>query len=151
MILRFVLICFSALFIWFSPLTMRAQEHLSWTTLADVKWNTVYDSLLGTTIVEAEYGATLKKYDTKVVIIKGYIIPLDAMGFNYALSRTNYASCFFCGQAGPETVMEIKLKPKSIPPHKQNELQLSFKGTLRLQPDNRNGLHYILEQASEIE
>ncbi len=127
---------------------MGAQEHLDWTTLADVSWESEYDSLTGVNILHAKYGNTLKSFDGKEVFIKGYIIPLDAMGFSYALSRTNYASCFFCGQAGPETVMEIRLKPKSIPPEILNETQLSFKGILRLRTNNREGLHYILDKAA---
>ena len=141
---------FSIPFILLLSITIGAQEHLSWTTLADVSWEEIMDEKTGITIIKGNFGEDLQAYDGKEVFVSGYIIPLDAMGFSYALSRTSYASCFFCGQAGPETVIDIKIKPRSIPPEKQNNTQLTFKGILRLKETNELGLNYILENASEI-
>jgi hypothetical protein len=137
-------------FFLFLTIRLDAQDHLSWTTLADVSWEEVLDEQTGITIIKGTFGEDLKAYDGKEVYISGYIIPLDAMGFSYALSRTSYASCFFCGQAGPETVIDIKIKPRSIPPEKQNNTQLTFKGIIRLKETNELGLNYILENAIEI-
>lgn len=44
-------------------------------------------------------------YHKKKVVIKGYILPVDRK--SYALSKNVYASCFFCGKAGPETIIGL--------------------------------------------
>jgi len=72
------------------------------------------------------------------------------MGLSYALSQTSFASCFFCGQAGPETVMDLNVKPRSVEPYRQKETLLTFKGTLIVKESNARGLHYTLDQALEI-
>lgn len=50
----------------------------------------------------------LKALNKKKVVVSGYIIPLDTD--TYVLSKYVFASCFFCGGAGPETVMGIEFK-----------------------------------------
>lgn len=131
--------------------TLSAQEAITWADLTDVTWSEKYDSLSGYTNTLGTYGEYLQSLNGKEVFISGYVIGLDAMGLNFALSRTSYASCFFCGQAGPETVMELKIPPRSVPPERQNDYKLRFKGTLILKDVNPNGLNYILQNAEWIE
>lgn len=128
-----------------------SQEHINWDILADVTWTEEKDTLTDYINMRGAYGENLSKYNNKEVYISGYVIPLDAMGFSYALSRSSYASCFFCGQAGPETVMDLKVKPRSIPSYEQNNTLLMFKGTLVLKEINPTGLNYALEGATLIE
>lgn len=130
---------------------LSAQEAITWADLTDVTWSEQYDSLSGYTNTLGTYGEHLQSLNGKEVFISGYVIGLDAMGLNFALSRTSYASCFFCGQAGPETVMELKIPPRSVPPERQNDYKLRFKGTLILKDVNPNGLNYILQNAEWIE
>ena len=50
----------------------------------------------------------------------------------YALSAFPFSSCFFCGAAGPESVLELDLK------HQQEYLTdevITFKGVLELNSD----------------
>ena len=53
-----------------------------------------------------------REVDGKLVEITGYVISLGVFSDEYALSAFTFASCFFCGAAGPETIMELKLKNK---------------------------------------
>ena len=130
---------------------MAAQvDTLTWETLADVTWMEEYDESTGVTELSGEFGKDLLAYKDREVIISGYVIPLDAMGLAYALSKTNFAACFFCGQSGPETVMDLKVRPRSIPPHEQKETRLTFRGILRLKEINPTGLHYTLDSAQEM-
>ena len=46
----------------------------------------------------------------KEIVIKGYIIPVEGYKSHkeFILSAFPYNMCFFCGGAGPETVMEVE-------------------------------------------
>ncbi|MFK6999658.1 hypothetical protein [Flavobacterium oreochromis] len=50
----------------------------------------------------------IKIRNNKKVIISGFIVPIDNV--NYAISKNVFASCFFCGKAGPETIAGLKFK-----------------------------------------
>lgn len=126
-----------------------AQQNITWEDLSDVIWSEEQDST-GLTIITGAFGDHLSNFNGQEVYISGYVIPLDAMGFSYALSRTNYASCFFCGQAGPETVMDLNIKPRSIPSYEQNNKLIKFKGTLILYEQNKTGLNYVLDKAERV-
>ena len=130
--------------------SLYAQENVSWEELADVEWSEQYDSTTAVSLLIADFGPEALKHQNKEVYISGYVIPLDALGIQFALSRTNYASCFFCGQAGPETVMDLIVTPGSIPVTRYNNHLLKFKGTLILQEVNPNGFNYQLVKAELI-
>jgi len=128
-----------------------AQQRISWEQLADVTWSETYIDSLGYNEIKGDFGPEVLALNGQEVIISGYVIPLDAMGLSYALSRTSFASCFFCGQAGAETVMDLNVKPTSIPPNRQKEHLISFKGIFVVKESNASGLHYTLDMASELE
>jgi hypothetical protein len=55
-----------------------------------------------------KFSKNITKLANKEVVIRGYLVPVDKT--TWALSKTTYASCFFCGKAGPETVMGLEFK-----------------------------------------
>jgi len=144
-------IVISAIFLLSTFVNASAQQRISWEQLADVQWTESYIDSLGYTEIIGNFGEELKSLNGKEVVISGYVIPLDGMGLSYALSRTSFASCFFCGQAGPETVLDLNVKPRSIEPHRQKDRLLKFTGTFLLEKTNANGLHFTLDQAKELE
>jgi hypothetical protein len=123
-----------------------AQQLLTWETLGDVKFTPRYSEELGIEVLEAAFGTSVKALDNQQVLIKGFMIPLDPLGTKYVLSKNPMASCFFCGKAGPETVVELRLHPKSIRRYTMDEVH-TFKGTLKLNAKDWNMLHYIIEEA----
>lgn len=129
--------------------TLLSQDVITWDQLSDVKWEETYDASLGLTIIHGDFAEGILALDGKEVTISGYVIPLDALGLTYALSRTSFASCFFCGQAGPETVMELRIPPRSVEPSRQKNSLLTFSGRLKVKPNNEVGLHYELLEAAE--
>jgi len=143
-------IVISTIFLLSTYVNVSAHQRISWEQLADVEWTENYIDSLGYTEITGNFGEELKALNGKEVIISGYVIPLDGMGLSYALSQTSFASCFFCGQAGPETVLDLNVKPKSVEPHRQKELLLTFKGTMVVKESNSSGLHYSLDQAIEV-
>ena len=134
----------------FYVLSLKSQQLLSWDTLALTTWNESGDSSWDVGSLSANFSPSLQRLNGQEVVVDGYVIGLDAMGLSYALSRYSFAACFFCGKAGPETVMDLKIKPKSIPSYELNDTQLKFKGVLELREDNPNGFNVILTNAIKV-
>ena len=125
---------------------LSAQSQIEWTTLADVKFEPVFSEELGISYDEATFGPFISMFEGKEVKITGYMIPLDGMGVSYVLSRNPNATCFFCGGAGPETVVELELLPSAIGKYKLDDFR-TFKGILQLNTKNIDHLTYVLKEA----
>ena len=126
-----------------------SQKLLTWETLTDVKFHQRFSAELGIEVTEATFGNSVKAIENQQVIIKGFMIPLDPLGTQYVLSKNPMASCFFCGKAGPETVMELRMHPKSIRRYEMDEVH-TFKGILKLNEKDQNALHYIILDAERM-
>jgi len=84
----------------------------------------------------------LKSLHKKKVVMTGFIVPID--NTNYALSKNVFASCFFCGKAGPETIMGLKFKnPKKL----RTDQYLTIEGTLRVNEANVDDWIYNIDDA----
>jgi hypothetical protein len=123
------------------------QSTLTWKQLADVKYEPRYFKEINQKILTPLFGKTPKAYEGKEVLIAGYVLPLDVK--LYALSKFPYASCFFCGGAGAETIIELQLHPKAATRYKMDEWR-TFKGTLRLNDSDVMHFNYILENAMPV-
>lgn len=122
-------------------------KELSWATLADVDFKDVYVEELDAYYWKPTFGASVKAVEGKEVYITGYIIPVDYDEDFYVLSRYQFANCFFCGGAGPESVVDLRF-PAKTRAYKTDE-RLTFKGTLALNADDIYQMNYILEGAVE--
>ncbi len=129
--------------------TVQGQEVLDWVTLADVKFKKEYSEELTLEYDVATFGDLIKQFDGKEVQISGYVIALDALGVSFVLSRNPNATCFFCGGGGPETIVDIKVKPKALKRYKMDERK-TFKGILKMYPDNSGSFIYLLTEAEPI-
>lgn len=129
--------------------TVRGQEVLDWVTLGDVKFDKEYSEELMLEYDVATFGDVIKQFDGKEVQISGYVIALDALGVSFVLSRNPNATCFFCGGGGPETIIDIKVKPKALKRYKMDERK-TFKGILKMYPDNSGSFIYLLTEAEPI-
>lgn len=127
-----------------------AQEQIDWNTLADVKFTEIYSEEMGITYDSAAFGSFIQLFENKEIKITGYMIPLDGMGVSYVLSRNPMATCFFCGGAGAETVIELELNPTAYRKYKLDQY-LTFKGTLHFNEKNMDHLTYVLKEAVPIE
>jgi hypothetical protein len=125
-----------------------AQSVIDWNLLADVKFNQKFSEEYGS-YDEALFGKWILPFDGKEVSISGFMIPLDGMGLSWVLSRNPNATCFFCGAAGPETVIELRLKPSALKKYKLDERR-TFKGKLKLNRINLEHLTYVLMDAEPI-
>ena len=91
------------------------------------------------------FSSTLKSLNGKPVEVQGYLIPIDLTGKTVALSANSYAACFFCGNAGPASVMILRMKNPNT--KVKTDAYKTVKGTLKLNFDDPEDFYYILEDA----
>ena len=98
------------------------QIKLSWQLLSDVKFESVWIEEQQTRYFVPRFGKGPSAFEGKEVLITGYFIPLSEDKMFFILSANPYASCYFCGAAGPESIVEVWFKPESIRRYKLDEL-----------------------------
>lgn len=126
-----------------------APVKVSWKTLSDVKFNKKWDEQEGMYILYPEFGASVKNLEGKEIQISGYVIPVDYNENFYVLSAFPYSSCFFCGGAGPESVISLKFKSKGE--RFKTDTRLTVKGILELNSTDIYEMNYILRDAEKTE
>lgn len=120
----------------------------TWKTLAKITYKKEYDEILGFKIDKPVFSDKVKALDGKEIYVKGYIIPVEGYKSHkeFILSAFPYNMCFFCGGAGPETVMEVN----SVKPIPFQAESIILKGKLQLNPDDVNKLMFALTDATLI-
>ena len=116
----------------------KAQEVLPWELLA-VPYSTTPDGLY-----EPQFPSWLDKHQNQEIVIQGYLVPVDVEGNQYALSRYAFSSCFFCGNAEPNTVVELVFKER--PDNLITDQFVVVKGILMLNSNDPFRLFFILQQ-----
>ncbi|WP_037356958.1 hypothetical protein [Schleiferia thermophila] len=134
-------------------ISVQGQENqgpikITWKTLQDVQFKERYYKEAEAWFLFPTFGKSLKNLDGKQVEIKGYVIPIDAEGGLYALSAFPFSACYFCGGAGPESVMSLKLK-KGHRRYKTDDV-VTFRGIFKLNDTDINDFNYILRNAEEV-
>lgn len=120
---------------------------LSWDLLANVDFEVRYYPEIKDSLLYPNFAPSVQALAGEPIFISGYVIPLEP-GV-YFLSKNPFASCFFCGNAGPETVMELDLVDRDA--LYANDDFHTFKGTLRINDTDIDHLNYILEEAEVVE
>jgi hypothetical protein len=124
-----------------------AVQELTWRMLTDVEFKDVYIEELDAYYWKPTFGDTVKALEGKEVFITGYVIPVDYDADFYVLSRYPFANCYFCGGAGPESVIDLRF-PGKTRAYRTDE-RLTFKGELALNADDVYQMNYILDGAIE--
>lgn len=124
-----------------------SAKELTWKTLADVEYNEVYLEELDAFFWEPKFGDKVQAYEGEQIYITGYMIPVDIDANFFVLSRYPFAQCFFCGGAGPESVVDLRIVDKDRK-FIQDE-RLTFTGKFRLNKSDVYELNYIIEDAKE--
>lgn len=112
-----------------------------WKTLMSVKSEQKRDAHIPT------FEAPQKALDGKQITITGYMYAYEEAPVHkfFMLSFYPVSMCYFCGGAGPESVIEVTMKK----PIKATSRQITLKGTLKLNDTDRDRLFYILLAAEE--
>jgi hypothetical protein len=122
-----------------------AVQKVTWKQLSDVIFDRKWDEKMQMPMLYPSFSRTIKAMHGKNISISGYVIPVDAKGGMYVLSANPNSSCFFCGGAGPETIMTLKFK--SGKPAFETDDYVRFQGRLRLNEKNIYELYYNLDDA----
>ncbi|MEZ4898555.1 MAG: hypothetical protein R2806_17075 [Saprospiraceae bacterium] len=115
-----------------------------WKTLAKITFKKEYDDLLGFKVDRPVFSEDIQKLSGKEVTVTGYIIPVEGYKSHteFIFSAYPYNMCFFCGGAGPESVMEVISKE----PIKYSAEAITIRGKLELNSDDVNRLMYGLSE-----
>lgn len=128
----------------FLSLTGYCQMDLTWETLADIEYSYVQNYEANFWYGTPTFSSEVQALEGKEVKISGYVLPMDVSGEAYVLSAFPFASCFFCGGAGQESVIELRLKDYTQ--KFETDQFLTFRGILKLNSEELE-LNYILDTA----
>lgn len=125
-----------------------ATESL-WKTLAKITYKKEYDEFLGFKIDKPVFSEEIKALNGKEVTVKGFIIPVEGYKGHkeFILSAFPYSMCFFCGGAGPESVMEVT----AIEPIEYSAEAVTIKGKLTLNSSDVNKLMFAMTGAKLVD
>lgn len=126
-----------------------AQKRVTWDDLTDIEFDEKYVEAVDAYYLFPNFGNSLKALNGKEISISGFMLVLDTSGDFYVLSKGPFASCFFCGMAGPETIIEVQFKDKNHRRFKMDD-KVTIKGKFKLNKDDIEHCNFILEQAEEL-
>ena len=128
-----------------------SQALVSWNTFAQVTFHKEYSETFGfeVNVKPPDFSNELMALNGKRIQVKGYVIPVDVELGMYMVSANPFANCFFCGNAGPETVVE--LFPSTKFPRFNTDQIVTFKGVLQINTQGEmNAVPYQLFQAEIV-
>lgn len=120
------------------------QEYEGWELFQKVKYTPTYFEEANAYFEVPTFNQELLAIEGEEVSLTGYIIPMDSESV-FMLSALPFASCFFCGGAGPETVAEIVLESPSTTLILDD--YVTVKGKLELNGDDIDHLSFILKES----
>ena len=122
-----------------------SQIEISWQDLEDVEFSDVYVAKEDANILFPHFGLNVSELDGKQVSLSGYILAIDPDKNYYVLSKGPFASCFFCGAGGPETIVELSFNSDKYSFYMDEFV--TIEGILKLNVDDIYRCVYILEDA----
>ena len=122
-----------------------------WRTLALMKFERQYSENDGVSQQQGRFIPLIEALEGKEIVIKGYVVPLSGKKAqsHFMFSAYPFSDCFFCGKAGPESVIEAFTK---------NQKKISFsddaitlKGIFKFTSRDPNDVMFTLENAELVE
>ncbi len=131
----------------FSLSNVYAQND-TWKKLGKITYRKQFDELLGFKVDVPVFGKEIKEMEGKEITIRGYIIPTNGYKSQteFVFSAFPYNMCFFCGGAGPETVMEVY----TIEGVAYTTEPVTLKGILSTNSGDINRLMYSISKAKKV-
>jgi hypothetical protein len=120
-----------------------SQHNVTWQDLAKIKFTDKYLSEYEAYFMYPTFSASVKALEGKQITIKGYFLDVVAKENIYMLSKGPMASCYFCGQGGPESAIELEFINKEN--FKTDDI-VSITGILELNKDDIEHFNYILKE-----
>lgn len=134
-------------FLMLGAVTSNAQ-HNYWKDLARVTIQEKTDEN-GFPVEYPVFHDDLKAIEGDKITLEGYMVPLEEMmGHKYfVLSKYPFNMCFFCGAAGPETVIEVYTTEEVD----FTSDKIKMQGILELNEDDPRHLMYLLQKAELVD
>ncbi|MEM9001279.1 MAG: hypothetical protein AAGB24_13525 [Bacteroidota bacterium] len=136
---------FLVLFLYCTVQCVFAQSELTWEDFADARFEPEYNEKYEVYFLMPKFGEKIKAYQGKQIKITGYFLDISGSGEVFLVSQNPMASCFFCGAAGPETIVEVDFKAK--PPFRTDQI-VTVTGILELNAKDVDHCNYILKDAT---
>lgn len=126
-----------------TPQSRLPQKTKIWQDLMSVEY-----LLKGAQGNEPTFTQTQAQYEGKRLQLQGYMYPIEQQKIQNFFMLTYFPTdaCFFCGGAGPESVVEVN-SPKGI---KLSTKLITIEGRLELNRDDPQRLFYQLQEAKQI-
>ena len=118
-----------------------SQQKVTWQELSKVKFADKYFAEHDDFFMHPTFSPSVKKLEGKKITITGYFLDIATAKNTYVLSKGPMSSCFFCGEGGPESVVEIEFINKKN--YKTDDI-VTITGTFKLNEDDVEHLNYIL-------
>lgn len=143
--MKHILTAFLTLFMFSAIIAQDGVKKNPWKTLGKITFKKEYDEFMGFKVDVPVFSPEVKALDGKEITLKGYIIPTEGYKSHkdFVFSLYPYNMCYFCGGAGPETVMEVS----AIKGIEYTADQVTIKGILSLNTGDINQLIYTMTDA----
>ena len=125
--------------------TTYSQQEVTWIDLSDVRFEMEYNLEYDDYFLAPIFGKNIRAVDGKEVKITGYFLDIAGNGEMFLLSANPMATCFFCGGAGPESIVEVNFNE---PPPFVTDQVVQITGTLKLNAEDVEHCNYIMYDAS---
>jgi len=142
---RRLVVCCVILSFFFHTNKSIGQKSIGWDILADITFEETFDEEEDAYWLAPSFGDVVKSYENQVVVVEGYLIPIDVAENIYLLSKYPYSACFFCGGAGPESIVELQLEKRAKGRGMDDRVRLQ--GRLVLNTADFDHFNYILKAA----
>ena len=120
-----------------------SQQNVTWQDLSKINFTDKYFSEYDDYFMQPTFSDSVKALEGKQITIKGYFLDVVSKENIYMLSKGPMASCYFCGQGGPESAIELELINKQN--FKTDDI-VSITGILELNKDDIEHFNYILKE-----
>ena len=129
----------------FTCLFSYGQQNITWEDLSKITFTDKYFSEYDGYFMYPTFSNSVKALDGKKITINGYFLDVVAKENIYMLSKGPMASCYFCGQGGPESAIELEfINEQSF---KTDDI-VSITGVLILNNDDVEHFNYILKKCT---
>ena len=132
---------------------VQAQKKNVWSTLGLMKYERQFsenDGINANRGGGSKFRPLIEALDGEEIEVTGYIIPLSGKKAQSHLMFSLYpfATCFFCGNAGPETVMEVFMADgKKV---EFTEEAITLKGTFKFLGNRTDDIMFHLNEAELV-
>ena len=125
-----------------------SQNEIDWLMLRDVYYKSEYKDDVDGYMQIPFFGKGVEDLDNKEVKITGFMLTLSPDEGIFVLSQNPYADYFFCGYGGPESAIELRLKP-GYDSFLMDEL-VTVTGILRLNREDVSSGVYVMDNAVAV-